>query len=413
MEGTTDVRTTMRHIAEGYRIEHGEHSLMVTISPSTKHNLLVVRLFRAMRNDPATQADADYQKWGGKDLPSLEVPAPPKVDTAREPNEAFVFVPIAELLDQLPSLKTRKKIAAHDGLACSEAFRVTMQILLRTVFGVRCCSNCPDCSCANEFGCVANAEGGVYGLVEAYFASIECQKTGALHAHILLFIACMHQHMTMEEIAAELQKRTNSLVDLFRQHHDNTCQESYTDAFQEAFRRGLQDDIEDAWHRNNPEEASLLLYGPRGEVDRSLSAEEWMEWHSNDSDQVKALTSHHIHPRNPMTGDREPLPTCLRKGETVCKANCPKEIAMLNEWSVVCHGLAEQFKMRTSGKQNQYGTQKGTRNDPWLNPGQPATFSCARTNTNVINTMRLPVMECTHSYRCTDGRCADFSQKPH
>ena len=247
----------MRRYAEGYRVFHGDHSLMVTVSPSTKHNLLVVRLFRAMRDDPATQADADYQKWGGKDSPSLEVEDPPKVDTAPEAGEAFVFIPIDGLLNQLPSLQARKKIAAHDGLACSEAFRVLMRILLRTVFGVRCCSNCPDCACANEFGCVANAEGGCYGLVQAYIASIECQKTGALHAHILLFIACMHQYMTMEEIAEEFQKRTDKLVELFKQHHDNTCQESYTDAFQQAFSRSIQDDVEVEWHRNYPHEAQL------------------------------------------------------------------------------------------------------------------------------------------------------------
>ena len=52
IEGTNEVRTIMRYDTHAFRIAHGV-PLFVTISPDEKHNLLIMRLSRARRNDPA------------------------------------------------------------------------------------------------------------------------------------------------------------------------------------------------------------------------------------------------------------------------------------------------------------------------------------------------------------------------
>ena len=64
-----------------------------------------------------------------------------------------------------------------------------VQVLMRTVFGVRICSKCPDCECANAFGSVARPTSGVIGMLDAYDGSVEAQKEGALHLHCSMFVA--------------------------------------------------------------------------------------------------------------------------------------------------------------------------------------------------------------------------------
>ena len=40
--------------------------------------------------------------------------------------------------------------------------------------------------------------------VDAYYGSIECQKAGALHLHLLTWLQCLHQHTPLSEIAEML-----------------------------------------------------------------------------------------------------------------------------------------------------------------------------------------------------------------
>jgi len=82
---------------------------------------------------------------------------------------------------------------------------------MRTLFGVNACFDCPSCNrhgesgCGNSFGSVATPTVGILGLVEAAYGSIENQKAGSLHVHWLLFLANMHQHLTLEEIAEKVR----------------------------------------------------------------------------------------------------------------------------------------------------------------------------------------------------------------
>ena len=52
IEGTNEVRTFMRYDTHAFRIAHMV-PLFVTLSPDEKHNLLMLRLSGARRNDPA------------------------------------------------------------------------------------------------------------------------------------------------------------------------------------------------------------------------------------------------------------------------------------------------------------------------------------------------------------------------
>ena len=81
-----------------------------------------------------------------------------------------------------------------------------MLLTLRHLLGVRFCPRCPNCAaserpCSDAFGSNALATGGVLGRVDAVFGSIECQKSGALHAHMQVFVQCRHQR---DSLAASL-----------------------------------------------------------------------------------------------------------------------------------------------------------------------------------------------------------------
>ena len=63
------------------------------------------------------------------------------------------------------------------------------------------------------FGSVANAEGGVFGMVEAYAGSIEAQNFGALHVHILLWLNWVFQRCTIVQIARMLLANLDAASD--------------------------------------------------------------------------------------------------------------------------------------------------------------------------------------------------------
>ena len=92
-----------------------------------------------------------------------------------------------------------------------------VQLTFKYLFGVNYCSNCPECvssadPCQDLFGSSANAEGGIFGRIDAIFTSIEAQKsTGSLHAHSQLFVQCLHQHTPLWEIVKQLKKGAGSM----------------------------------------------------------------------------------------------------------------------------------------------------------------------------------------------------------
>ena len=66
------------------------------------------------------------------------------------------------------------------------------------------------------FGSVATALGGIFGRIDAMFTSIEAQQsTGSLHAHSQLFIQCLHQHISLDDIIAILQKTYSGSVEKY------------------------------------------------------------------------------------------------------------------------------------------------------------------------------------------------------
>ena len=190
--GTQELRKKMRYITHSYRVVYGA-PIFLTMSPDEKQSVVMLKFARLRRSDPAHAGDARSQKWGERSQPSLDV--------------EYMSLSIEEVQEMFPDYDERRALLAKDPLAAADGFRVTCQVILETLFGVRFCPYCPDCNrdnsldpCQDMFGSNATAEGGIFGRADAFIGSIECQKAGSLHVHGHLFVQCLHQHCDVLQI---------------------------------------------------------------------------------------------------------------------------------------------------------------------------------------------------------------------
>ena len=112
--GTQQIRLDIGHALFGARIEFGD-PLFITISPSTRHSALCIRLSRYRRNDPAiadaaSSTTAGVGPWTKFDKPKLY---------QEQPNNAVVF--------DVPDYKTRKIMVARDPWAVVLAFKHSLK----------------------------------------------------------------------------------------------------------------------------------------------------------------------------------------------------------------------------------------------------------------------------------------------
>ena len=183
----------MRREINAYRVAYGA-PLMITVcatpmcsgsdacvlsqfSPNETHTVLMMRMHRVRESDPIVESQKanapNEKKWGKLDEPKLE---PHKGQPDVE-----IGIPFETLTDLMPDCNERREMLAKDPLACVYGFTLLCRIALSSLFGVRVCRNCPDCNygqmgCVDAFGSVAKSEGGVFGRIDAYYGSKECQK---------------------------------------------------------------------------------------------------------------------------------------------------------------------------------------------------------------------------------------------
>ena len=448
IEGTQEIRTLMRHNITAYRVFYGV-PIMVTFTPNEKHSALIIRLSRTRASDPmASGCDSksctrteqchlcklNMQKWGQLYEPELLEQS--HEDLTKTEQDETVEVPFVQVASWVPDCDQRRKIVARDPLACVYGFHVLCRIALSELFGVHVCPNCPDCNmckdggCVDEFGSVAKSEGGIYGRADAYFGSIECQKCGALHLHLLLFLQCMHQHTSLKEIAEKIRNEVEEsaqLVDDFYRFKRHVNNEMYHKP--EVFEQ-QRDALENAWPLY--EKSTHLLVQPAhsrdlnhilSEVHSTVSqSEEWAKKKRAEGGiwcegfwtvvQIRQMMlQHHIHLPNDddPEGARRPNKFCQTKSKPgECRGGFPHDGAMSEPWmqqkcAVACKGICQVMSLRASGKKNSLGATVGPRNNAWLNGTHPGLLYDLGCNSDTLLTYRLPVLPETHSEHCPLG----------
>ena len=206
LKGTMEVRRMMRFQTHGVRIRHGV-PIFITFSPDEKHNMLMLRFYRARKHDPMHQLDHKNEAYGAR----------------LEPNIDHDFVEmgcdINELDDIVPTYDERRAIMSRCPLASVDGFWISVLLVCEYALGIRICPNCPTCNhknhsssedsyhihCQDIFGNSAYSDGGSFGRVTAMSLSVEAQKSaGALHAHGQMHIQCLHQHLPLTEVMEKI-----------------------------------------------------------------------------------------------------------------------------------------------------------------------------------------------------------------
>ena len=137
--------------------------------------------------------------------------------------------------DLFPSYDERTQVLARDALASVDAFWIIVLAAYEHLFGLRVCPRCPDCNtekfhcpCQDLYGSNATSAGGIFGRIDAAYAAVEAQKsTGALHAHLQLFIQCLHQHMPLAEILKLLRERHDDTIDRYLNYNAHVSRTIY------------------------------------------------------------------------------------------------------------------------------------------------------------------------------------------
>ena len=177
----------------------------LTFTPSERHSGLTVRLSRYRRNDPGINiGNPDFGSWIGYDKPSLFA-------NNNNDEETVEF--------DVPDYDLRRLMNARDPVSCVYAFRVSIMVVVASLFGIRMCPDCPHCNtsekpCMDSFGSNANAMGGSAGRADAMIGAVEAQKAeGVLHIHMFLYLQMLHQHKTLAEIGELIRAKLMSVDD--------------------------------------------------------------------------------------------------------------------------------------------------------------------------------------------------------
>ena len=402
MPGTQEARKRMRFEIEALRIKFGT-PIFVTFSPGEAHQMLYVRLSRARFGDPVRAASA-HQNW---DVSDREYP----------PLDGNYTLPIhvETFCRALPTWEQRRQAMARDPLASVDGFRVLVLLVMEHLFGLRVCTQCPDCNlgssphtpCQDERGSNATLVGGVFGRMDAAYVTIEAQKsTGSLHAHCQCFVQCLHQHTGLEEFFQMRAKKLEELRSSYLTYSGHVMHSVYEGHSQEDV-AGKIVAAEASWpeHKNAQSMIECPSYQRRravhAECGEAAEARSWaMEYLKDDVARLQFLKQHHYHPINAETGERVPLHGC-QKGDKagVCKSDFPRHAWQTERGMVLCPCQAEAHGMASQGRKNRIGSLHGPYGNEWLNCCHPAMLAALRgVNVDVQLPYRLP-FDCDHCGR--------------
>ena len=333
LPGTQEARRQMRFEIEAMRIRYGV-PLFVTFSPDESHQLLYIRMSRTRRGDPVRSASV-WQEWqcGERDFPPLD-------------DNRSLPISVESVQRLVPCWEQRRRVLARDPLASVDGFQTLALLLLKHIFGLHMCPQCPECAttwhpCIDTAGSSATVVGGVFGRVDAAYISIEAQKsTGSLHAHCQVFVQCLHQHTPLAEIFQLVESRLDFLREAYLQYNTHVVHMTYTGQTDEQIVEGVRA-AEHTWPEHSMDKT--MTDCPKYLRARALTrdareAEQWAQTYlANDVVTLQYLKQHHYHPIDPETGERKPLRGCEKKDRPgVCKSDFPRIAWLCAAAKVLC-----------------------------------------------------------------------------
>ena len=163
--GTIEARRRIGRFLFGARVELGE-PLFITISPTTRHNALCLKLSRYRVADPG-----------------------------RGPCSSMTFPPLWEAASMevdTPGYDVRREVTARDPWAVVLSFQSIVRLIFAQLLGIRMCFRCPNCDCRDVNGHASHPAGGILGLVRGlhvwrhriskqFHATLPLQRVPGIH----------------------------------------------------------------------------------------------------------------------------------------------------------------------------------------------------------------------------------------
>ncbi|CAL1151362.1 unnamed protein product, partial [Cladocopium goreaui] len=387
-----------------------EEPIFMTLSPTTRHNALCLRLSRYRQHDP-----------GAGPLSGKHVP--------RVWEKAEVIVPV-------PEYETRRQTTVRDPWAVDTAFQCMVRFVFAELLGIRMCFRCPNCSCRDALGQSTHPMGGILGLVLGFCGAIEYQKNSNPHFHANVYVATVWQQ-PLKKLAQKIQATAITLEELFR-YQAWLHNESHFNLEQHE---ALFPALEKKWMQNFPgtEHDRLCLWPAFVAADTTPSP--WLPQvadggplrvgrcsspaHAAESQNSAAPTAaanpkdlqtdairyrqlyqtavqvklshqqHHMHTWDAKHQCHVPLPACQKKdAPNKCKHGFPKTICDVAR--VVCRGNARKFRQSTAGRRNALGCVLNPRDNQWLSGTMHAFTLMFMGNSHTGINFRIPLLPETH-----------------
>lgn len=152
-----------------------------------------------------------------------------------------------------PSKQERARNVARDGFAAAKYFHFIINTVLETLIGVKASSK--------RF---ENTKG-IFGVVEAYYGTVECQGRGSLHVHLLLFLKGAPSWSEMQALlkTEEFREKVKAFMRAnFRAHYpelqDKDSIEAIPTDSEVAYSRPIHPAEDEYWQKVYDEEVKVV-----------------------------------------------------------------------------------------------------------------------------------------------------------
>ena len=395
LPGTVEVRRRIGRFLFGARVELGE-PIFMTLSPTTRHNALCLRLSRYRQHDPGAGPLA------GKHVPRVW-------------EEAEVILPV-------PDYETRRQTSVRDPWAVDIAFQSMVRFVFAELLGLRICFRCPNCSCRDSLGQSTHPMGGILGLVLGFCGAIEYQKNSNPHFHANVYVATVWQQ-PLKKLAEKIRAKAVTLEELFQyqawlhnESHFNLQQhEALFPALEKQWMQNFPgtehdklclwpafvatDTTPSPWLHPQAAECPSALPAPANPADLQTDAARYRQLYQTAVQVKLSHQQHHMHSWDPKHKCYVPLPACQKKdAPNKCKHGFPKTLCDVAR--VVCRGNARKFRQSTAGRRNALGCVLNPRDNQWLSGTMHAFTLMFMGNSHTGINFRIPLLPETHDPAC-------------
>ena len=189
------------------------------------------------------------------------------------------------------------------------------------------------------------------------YISLEARKSSvAEHGHMQVFVQCLHQHTSLEEIFRLSHDKLAALRAEYEAYNAHVCHASYVGQSNEDMERRIAA-AEASWptHELDVTMTTVPTYQLQRAADTDNVQNEAADWRrrymAEDVVQLQLLKQHHYHPYNETSQGRVPLAGCQKSDRPgLCKSDFPRTQWLCAQPTVLCPCKLKTYGMPSGGR---------------------------------------------------------------